>query len=329
MEARPLHPRSGARWSWVSNVLLSALSLLVVVGAGEGLLRLFFSERLMIHEEERALLYRHDPKLGWFPRENSRTSFTGSRTITVAHNSRGFRDREHLLDGKPALLVLGDSFVWGYDVEAHERFTDKLQSRLPEWNVYNIGVSGYGTDQELLLLMDQFDYYRPKLVFLVFCSYNDEQDNESNSIGQGGYYKPYFTVNGQKLVPQGMPVPTSLTYFGRKHPSLARSYVVRLLIRAAAPRLVTVDNPTMAILRRMNQFVRQNGSLLAVGLEQPHPALEHFFQVEGVPYLRLDGAERYPSHGWHWTPAGHTAVSDAVYSFLLRQGVLAQKDDAR
>lgn len=310
------------------NAILFISSLVLAFGLAEGVLRLFFQERFLIYQEERALLYRYDPKLGWFPRKNSSDTYAGSRTITVEHNSRGFRDQEHHKSDKPGILFIGDSFVWGYDVNASERFTEKLRARMLDWDVYNLGVSGYGTDQELLLLMDQFDYYRPRIVFLVFCTYNDDMDNSSNNIGQGAYYKPYFDVS-QNMQLKGIPVPKSLSYFGSQYPWLANSYVVRLLVQAFAPPLVTVANPTASIIHRLKDFVVERNSILVVGLEQPHYALEYILRAEGIPYVQLNGAERFPANGWHWTPEGHTAVSDVIYAFLHKQGVLKPDKENR
>lgn len=313
----------------LTNALVLVLFVVVACGGGELLLRGFFKERLVVYEEERALLYRYDSRLGWFPRPDSSRTFAGSRQITATHNSRGFRDIEHQKSDKPGLLVLGDSFVWGYDVEATERFTEKLRPRMPGWDVYNLGVSGYATDQELLLLTDLFDYYRPRIILLIFCSYNDFLDNATNTIFQGAYYKPYFNATSQGISLQGVPVPTSLSYFSRQHPLLAKSYLVRLTVKAFAPPLVNVPNPTFAIMKQLNEFVTQKGSQLVVGLEQPHDELETYLQMAKIPYIQLDGAERFPDNGWHWTPDGHTAVSNAVFDFLGSRGWLIDSEKKR
>ncbi len=303
------------------NAVLLTLSLVAAFGLGEGILSLLFSERLIIYKEERALLYRYDPKLGWFPRENSTHAFTGSNTITATHNSRGFRDKEHHKSNKPGLLFLGDSFVWGYDVEASDRFTEKLRLRLPEWEVYNLGVSGYSTDQEFLIIKDQFDFYQPRIVFLVFCTYNDYMENSLNNIFQGMYYKPYFDAS-QNMALKGIPVPTSLSSFGRQHPLLAKSYLMRLIVEALAPPLITVANPTTAIIHQLNEFIAQKGSMLVIGLTEPHHELEYFLQVRRIPYMQLTGAETFPTDGFHWTPAGHTTVANVMYNFLWTNGFL-------
>src|SRR5882762_6466773 len=185
-----------ARRQLRGKLVLLLISLLICLGICESGLRIFCRESLGRVEDEKTLTYRYDSELGWFPVPNTTKRFTGSRTITVTHNSQGFRDFERAPapGDKPAIIFLGDSLVWGFDVEAQERFTDKLQAKHPEWSVYNFGVSGYGTDQEYLLLQKHFDEYHPKVVFLVICGDNDNEDNAWNI--RGGYYKPFYTLEG-------------------------------------------------------------------------------------------------------------------------------------
>jgi len=308
---------------WGNNAMLLITSIVVAICISEVALRLFSPKELILLNEERALIYQYDELLGWFPRSSSIGIFNGSRSISVAHNSRGFRDKEHVLSDKPRMVFIGDSFVWGYDVEEAERFTEKLQVKLPGWDIYNLGVSGYSTDQEFLLLDQQFDYYRPNLVFLVFCTDNDDHDNTTNAISNGGYYKPYYEVDEQRLTLEGVPVPRSLNYFARQHPALASSYVVRLLVRAASPKIVSKDYPpTSLIFRDMNKFLRQRGSQLVVGLLDPEPSLEVFMKNNRIPFVILTGAERYTTMGDHWTAAGHATVSNKIYAYLLNAGLL-------
>src|SRR5882762_9040082 len=143
-------------------------------------------------DDERSLMYRYDKTLGWFPIANRQAYLLGSRAFGVTNNSEGFRASERTASDKPGIIFLGDSFVWGYDVEASERFTDKLQALHPELAIYSMGVSGYGTDQEFLLLREQLKRVRPILVFLVYCTVNDDLENSENML-QRQYYKPYFT----------------------------------------------------------------------------------------------------------------------------------------
>jgi hypothetical protein len=156
------------------KLILLGISVVFSLAVAEIGLRLFFSEKFSDPPDERSLLYEYHERLGWAPPKNTTNLFKGaSRTITVIHNSEGFRGPEPVINSKPNVLFLGDSFVWGYDVEASERFTEKFQAKHPEWNVYNLGVSGYGTDQEFMLLQQRFQEYMPRIVILILCTDND------------------------------------------------------------------------------------------------------------------------------------------------------------
>lgn len=204
--------------------LLVLIALVLCLPITEiGLRWIFKDDGLPIHRDARNLNYRYDEKLGWFPIPNSRKIYTRTRSVSIDNNQRGFRDAEHLIQNKPRILFLGDSFVWGFDVEKLERFTDKLAAMLPDWSIYNLGVSGYGTDQQFLLLQQEYDFYRPSVVFLLFCADNDRDDNASN-VRYGGYYKPYFIADGERLQLRGVPVPQSEDYFFSTHDQWAQFY---------------------------------------------------------------------------------------------------------
>jgi len=189
------------------TVLLIAL---VSLAATEMLLRLANFRELRQDLSERSLTYGYDAELGWAPVPNSASTVTTARTIHASHNSLGFRDIEFKPDGRPVMLFVGDSFVWGVDAEAGERFTDLLRERLPQYQTVNAGVSGYGTDQEYLWLNRIWPEIHPDVVVLFFCTDNDRKDNTSN-VRYGRYRKPYFeTTPDGTLQLKGQPVPKSL-----------------------------------------------------------------------------------------------------------------------
>lgn len=314
-----------ARRSWLFRGMLIVLSLVLTAAVSEGILRLFFKNRLQVIEDERYLLYRYDATLGWFPVPNTRQRLKASRVFTVAHNSQGFRGPELRYQGKPGILFLGDSYVWGYDVEAEERFTDKLQASHPEWSIFNAGVSGYGTDQEYLVLQKYIDACKPRVVFLLFCIENDDEDNSTNERYEG-YYKPYCITENNRLLLKGIPVPRSERAWLSDHPQLNRVYLARLLSRAcfnltAPPKLLN-PNPTGAIIRDMQKFVQSKGAVLLVGLTGRNPKLEEFLNYFEVPYVDLSTQLRYPEFGQHWTPEGHSYICEQIAEFLKARKVL-------
>lgn len=313
----------------MKKFLFSCLALLisVIIFAilGEIVIRLFLKERFRIVADERNLTYKYHEELGWVPLANNQKYFTGGRRIFVQHNNRGFRDHEHGIKDKPRIVFLGDSFVWGYDVEQYQRFTEKLQKLIPAWEVINLGISGYGTDQEYLLIQKHFEYYKPEIVCLIFCQDNDEEDNMSNF--RYGYFKPYFTIEEGNLTVKGIPVTKSWNYHYIKYPTIFKSYLLRALVKVflySTHSRVSVPNPTKRIITAMKNFVTSHGSLFIMGFQDDNNVLQDFCQEHNILQLRLKNPYRYPDEGAHWTPKGHTYISKKIYEFLTENTIISE-----
>src|SRR4051812_47921106 len=104
---------------------------IMTLAALEIVLRVADFRELREGVNERSLSYLYDAELGWFPPPNSSSIVANARTIHVQHNSLGLRDIEFAGDARPTILFLGDSFVWGLDAEADERFSNLLRKRIP------------------------------------------------------------------------------------------------------------------------------------------------------------------------------------------------------
>jgi lysophospholipase L1-like esterase len=307
-------------------VLVHLAIIAAVLVATELLLRaLDWRELRDSYEPGRALLFRHDPELGWAPVPNASATFTGTRTINVRNNSLGLRDVEPAPARKPTVLVLGDSFVWGYDVEANERFTELLRAKLPDARIVNAGVPGYGTDQEYLLLARVWSTFKPDVVVLMFCTGNDRADNSAN-MRNGGYYKPYLERAGDGAWHfAGQPVPWSRHVYFRdnalaRHLWLARAAVTGY-VQLAHPE-VEVPDPTERLVDMMRETVEARGAKFLVGLQYHEARLEAVLRERGIPSTAFDGAPTYPGDGFHWTPEGHAVVAQRLKRLLGDAGIL-------
>lgn len=315
----PGRPREILRSAFA--VLLSTVVTLAVL---EVILRVADFRALRAGKSERSLVYRHDAELGWAPVPASSSTVTNARTIHALHNQLGFRDIEFQRDGRPVLLFLGDSFVWGVDAEAGERFTDLLKDRLSSHQLVNAGVSGFGTDQEYLLLQRIWPTVKPDVVVLIFCTDNDRADNQTN-IRYDGYRKPFYAPSDNGLTLSGQPVPWSLQNY------LSNSWLVRNLwlartavaayVEIRFPRLAVPD-PTEQLVDKIRDFVAAHGARLVVGLQASDEKLIRHLGGRQIPFVAFDGAEAYASDfGSHWTPAGHRAVAERLAAFLSKNGI--------
>ena len=93
-------------------------------------------------------------------------------------NALGFRDsRNYSLDKPPhtfRILVLGDSVTFGHGAPFETTYPYLLEQRLKswrpdvKWEVWNLGVPGYNTAQELAYLQEVGPRYQPDLVVIGF-----------------------------------------------------------------------------------------------------------------------------------------------------------------
>jgi hypothetical protein len=310
-------------------LLAACMSLIIAVVTLVGLeilLRVADLRELRDSLREQSLSYAYDPELGWAPAPGSSGTVVTFRTTHFKHNSLGLRDEEFTLDAKPTILFLGDSFVWGADSEANERFTEMLKPSLPDHKILAAGVAGYGTDQEYLFLRRLWPKVRPAVVVLIFCSDNDRLDNRTN-VRYASYHKPYFATQPDgSLALMGTPVPRSQLLYIRddwfvRHLWLAR-LATNIYVRLRYPP-VTVPDPTEKLVGKIRDFVEGNGAKFMVGIQNHDDALAAYLKANRIPFAQLEGAPFYTQGGLgpHWTPEGAKVVADRLLAMLTANGV--------
>jgi len=163
------------------NILLFCVTLLITALLAEIIFRYIHPS-----DEGKSSWFRiPHPVYGWvLEPDSSYVNHLPEGTVLVSYNSRGWRDREHVLDnpdGIPRILILGDSYMEAYSVS----FEDALAARLQQLSlendsnteVINLGVGGYGTLQEYLIFRDHGKLYQPNTVLLGFYPANDVRNN--------------------------------------------------------------------------------------------------------------------------------------------------------
>lgn len=137
------------------------------------------------------------PTRGWTLKPNLRDiPFRGA---LVSSNARGIRGKRDYELEKPAgvtrIVVLGDSFTFGEEVGDEETFAFHLERMIPNSEVLNLGIHGYGHDQMLLYLKEEGVRYRPDIVLLGFMP----DDMERNVLSFRDYAKPRFGLREGRL----------------------------------------------------------------------------------------------------------------------------------
>jgi len=362
------------RMVWIFKVLLFVVALVVFMEGGARLVLVIHplrkriagydnsSYRLQwiglhkIHLEWTGQYAIYHPIRGWTLKPNIKNMsvFDGKALNSNSKGLRGTTGYEYSrTPGKQRILVLGDSFTFGEEVSDDETYAHDLESALPNTEVLNLGVQGYGHDQMLLYLRDEGVKYHPDVVILGFA-YLDIYRNLWTFFA---YAKPRFKVDAGRLELTNVPVPTPehvlavepyrpkaldlmvmlrdklLWNFGKKEVE-ARDLTRWVLREIIATTRSAGAVPVFVYLPVYEEIQQPSGnSIAAKPATPPLPEREEYVksicQEQGISCLFLGPAFRaevergrdFNSRG-HWNPQAHKLAAEHIRDFLLKNNLI-------
>jgi len=334
------------RYPRFTLLLVAVIGILLVLVMAEVISRFFFPQWAPV-TSERAKFWQFDSTLGWSQIPNKQAIFNHPDFSTqVAINSLGLRDREYSVERnqKKRMLVLGDSYGWGFGVNADEIFTEILEARHPDWEIINASVSGYGTVQEYLYLQQRGILLKPDLVLVLF---NDNDFQDSVGITEYWYNKPIVSKIDDHYEITGLPVPPQTWRQRMDVYLLGNFYIARgLYFSLQLPvslleQLVSSPQPVLEVdsldatgyvLGKMIALDQSN-KMQTVVVQTPlsdvkHAAVETQCLKYAIPCLHLKEAFKankntkwHFEHDRHWNQTGHRMAADAIDAFLAQQGL--------
>lgn len=324
-----------------NNLLLLAASSLVSVLLIEAGVR-FAAPQQAVPE-----WYAQDRALGHVLKADfhQRYEFEGSGfTMDVRTNSAGLRDLEQdyaiPAPGKTILLI-GDSFVFGYGVNVEDRIDAYLRAKFASdgtpVRVIDAGVPGWGTLQEVKYAESKLSFFAPDVIVLVYCG-NDQQDDRGVLNGTTVFREDgLFSFPGKRWL--------------RVHSHLYRLafYATSAWRQAAGARMMArnqpaarVDAQSAAVLTDQDwtrtgelirgladAFRRQNPNgvlyLTATAPEDPNLS-QHLARIaDGVTIRYVDLAERVNAippaerrlpFDPHWSARMHALMGEGIYGAI-------------
>ena len=162
------------------RVVLVTVSTLIAVGCAEVLFRWYtdltfdrkfppWTGNLMVVRGAQVFAFKPNVS-GVFPGNVDQT-----RTFPYRTNAHGLRDRDRpsKVPGTKRVLVMGDSYTWGYAVAEDEAYPQVAERLLAERGradieVLNGAVPDYNSRQERVLLEKLMSIYQPDAAFLAY-----------------------------------------------------------------------------------------------------------------------------------------------------------------
>lgn len=340
-----------------SRIALSFDTILIRVVAGandnsSNRLRWVYRHRRQV--EIHYVFDQFHPTRGWANRPHVRNArimrYPDGGHWTVNTNSRGLRGRTEYAQPKPPgtirIVVLGDSFTFGEEVDDDDTYCAQLNALLAGTEVLNLGVHGYGHDQMLIYLTEEGVGYSPDIVIVGFVT----EDVQRNVVQFKDYAKPRFSVSGGRL------------HLHNRHLHAPEEMIRREFLRSKALDLLVIfyqnarwqwrstqeemETVTSALLREMAATSRAAG---AVPLYVYLPVLGELAQVSQEPFAGeewLDAVCR--AHGIdmvslrpafnaalaasevfdttrHWEPAAHRVAARALALALQQRRLVPDR----
>src|SRR5215475_1145640 len=162
------------------KIALGLFSTLLALGLCEVAARLYFPAPPDPTRQPQ-IGYLYDPEIRYVNVPNQH-GWIDDGFVTM--NSLGFRGPETAIPKPPGrfrVVLIGDSLTLGWGVADNETYAVQLEQRLKrqfpgrDLDVVNLGVGGYDTRQEVVLLKRNIDRLQPVLVLVGFYT-NDVPD---------------------------------------------------------------------------------------------------------------------------------------------------------
>ena len=217
----------------------------------------------------------YHPIYGWTNLPGYRSDARIPFKVTI--NNQGLRaNRDYTLQ-RPAnvnrIAVLGDSFVFGEDVDDDQTLPAYLERYLKGAEVLNFGVHGYGLGEMVLRLENEVFNYNPSHILLVITMPTDLGRITDTSFV---HPKPAFTIEKGQLAVKNVPVPTA-----SGQPFILKHSFVAAWLFGRSRTLVTDQTDenvlavTQALVDRAKKFCSERGiPLMVVAITGPATAYE-------------------------------------------------------
>lgn len=328
-ETRRKAPRRAAA------IVLTLISIVAGLGLLEGLTRLF----LPAFDPSGGFEFAHPigPLTLAIPGTQARQAKnTGDFDVAVNINRHGLRDANDVSTATvDDILVVGDSFAWGWGVEARERFSDVVQALTgrPTFNVSTpTDIDGYAA----LLAHAQSLGAKVGWAVVAVCMENDLKDEAPSppETAHGFDLKDWLTGHSAAYrllttavhrtpwlkaaaIQAGLIVP-NLEGISRNEesPQAIAASADRLQALAKQYRLLVVLIPSRALWVGDNRAVE----------DRLHRAFVAALQQRGVevldlrPLMETGGTPlgyHFANDG-HWNPSGHRLAGEAISQHLAR-----------
>lgn len=329
------------------TLYLLALVVIVAVG-GEIVARLkgirpYRLETINIGKVEPAgTFFKAHPERGYTQLPGPfKITLTDGYQFTVTHDAHGMRithppaavDRPP----KPEIWILGCSLTHGWSLNDEETYPWLVQQALPDYEVVNAGMMGYGTLQARLLFQEMLaSRPKPAVVVLAYGTFHDFRNTfirlRRKAVAPynrlGPIVQPYARLNGVGDVDYFM-APVAYQEFPLMRYS-ALMHMIEMTYDTYEARSSHSDMVSRILVRNLALFCEKNEIRFVVaGISSDSGPMLAFCQNCKIPAVNIsvvlaEPANRNLPHDDHPSPAANRVYASKLTDYL-RSSVLKPK----
>ncbi len=255
----------------------------------------------------------------------------GPDTLRITHSPRA--------EGKPRpqVWILGCSITYGWSVNDAETFPWQLQDHLPDKEVVNFGVNGYGTLHSLIQLREGLARGgAPEIVVLAYGQIHDERNTLSRlrrkTIASGNRMgpleHPFARLDGAGRLQAGMAHVTYTEFPFMRYSALSHWIEGVYNYHIERPALASRE-VTLAILEKIVALTAANRiPLVVAGIRSERFAeVAEWARARNVPapdisVNHLDRRYNNLPHDAHPTARAHSEHASRLYASLVELGLV-------
>ena len=322
------------------SVLLLFAGISVALALAEGLVRIFAP-----HSRDHVVpagMFEIDAVLGWKLHARSDVRHrTRYFDVRYSINSMGFRDPPRIAamaKGKRRVLFFGDSQIFGWGVSPDQRTSALVEAGSPSTEAWNMGVPGYGLDQEILSYERNGGSLGATDVMFFVSTFTLRRTNDSYLYRKA---KPKFTLDstGNLLltpIPAKASALTDLMY--RVLSPFYLPYFVELQLKrrtdpdalttltrnSTLPTSPAIVRLQMALLLKARAIAVERNQRMIVLASLPAASsreLRDFCSRNGIVFIETPRSVAssqliFGKYDKHWNPRAHQLVADRLRAML-------------
>jgi hypothetical protein len=278
----------------------------------------------------------YESNRGWTLAPNLRNklhygSYVNSNNLGVRGAKNNFSKRK--------VLFFGDSFCFGEGVEDNQTISSFFEEENSGISSVNLGVHGYGIDQQYMYLKDTISKYKPKLTCFIIT----DNDFRRNFMDFRDSAKPKFELKNNNLLVSNIPVVKPEEFLKTKSYSIFRlpfEIIKHFFIYYGIGKRKRKKICNM-LLDRIKKTTEENGSdLIFIYVNDARRGLWYrlsyidrffikYFRRNGIKYIyaeKIFGRKKlkqmFDTLSGHFTPEANKLIAQKLSETVSERGML-------